>query len=456
MNLRILISVVLPVYNGQDYIKKAIDSILNQTFDNFELIIIDDCSTDNTVSIIEQFKDKRIRLIRNPTNKGNYACRNIGNSISKGKYIAVMDADDISLPNRLQVQYNYLERYLKLGLVGSFGQFINEIDQKVGILRKPVEHNYIKLFLFRDNCFIHSSMMYRASFLKRFHICYNERLKFAADYDFAIRCSKKFKVMNIPEVLVEYRSHGNQISQEKRIEQLQFADQIRLCQLRQFKIKYVPIELNVHFKMLQIKLCEKDLESAVIWCNRLIEANERFKIYNHKHFYEFLDLTLSFSFQNSEANSWPIEQEMIDFIKDKITSGKKILEFGSGNGTNVLLENFEVHSIEHDIDFVTNRGKSHFCIHSPIKAGWYDRQAVLEVLQQSFDFMLVDGPPVELKAGILDHLDLFTGIECPVIFDDVNRPLDFNVMETFCLRLNYSPEIIQGRHKQFAYCTKQL
>ena len=103
------ISVIMPVFNEEKYLHEAIDSILHQTFDRFEFIIIDDASTDNSLAIIQSYADERIVLICNEYNVGNYPSRNKGLEIAVGKYICVMDADDVAYPQRLELQYQYLE-----------------------------------------------------------------------------------------------------------------------------------------------------------------------------------------------------------------------------------------------------------------------------------------------------------------------------------------------------------
>lgn len=109
----------MPVYNCKQFIGNAIDSILSQTFPLFELIIINDASTDNSKKIIYSYKDERICLINNNSNIGNYPSRNKGIDISKGKYIATMDADGIAFPERLRIQYEYLEKNLEILAIGS-------------------------------------------------------------------------------------------------------------------------------------------------------------------------------------------------------------------------------------------------------------------------------------------------------------------------------------------------
>jgi glycosyltransferase involved in cell wall biosynthesis len=131
------VSVIMPVFNGERFIADSIMSILNQTFNDFELIIVDDCSTDNTVSIIKEIKDGRIRYVRNFANSGPAISRNVGNSMARGKYIAVIDADDIALPHRLASQFHYLESHPKIGLSGSFGEAISADGSKIGLAQRP-------------------------------------------------------------------------------------------------------------------------------------------------------------------------------------------------------------------------------------------------------------------------------------------------------------------------------
>lgn len=125
----------MPVYNAQEYIREAIDSILNQTFSDFEFIIINDGSTDNSVEIIKNYNDPRIVLVDNTENKGLVSVLNQGLQLAQGEYIARMDADDISLPNRFMEQVNYLDKHPQVGILGAwfhiFGDKINRIEKNI-------------------------------------------------------------------------------------------------------------------------------------------------------------------------------------------------------------------------------------------------------------------------------------------------------------------------------------
>ena len=143
-----LVSVIMSVYNGEKYLVQAIDSILNQTYQNFEFIIIDDCSTDNSSHILQEYaqKDSRIKIIKKEKNigiKGFIKNLNLGISIAKGKYIARMDADDISLPERFQKQVDFLENNPEITLVGAQLNLINEQNKITGEAIAALQHRDI-------------------------------------------------------------------------------------------------------------------------------------------------------------------------------------------------------------------------------------------------------------------------------------------------------------------------
>jgi glycosyltransferase involved in cell wall biosynthesis len=206
------ISVLMPVFNGQEYIAEAIDSILNQSCNNFELIIIDDGSSDNSKNIIESYKDNRIKYIRNNINQGAHAARNVGIKISQGKYIAIMDSDDISLPNRLEIQYNFMEDNPGFGLCG--GQAISFGDGKT---RKPMlaitdafTHNDIALELMFRCPFVHPTIMLRKEILTKNNILYENTP--IEDYQLYARLLSHTKFKNLQDTLIYYRRHKQQLT----------------------------------------------------------------------------------------------------------------------------------------------------------------------------------------------------------------------------------------------------
>ncbi len=206
------ISVVMSVYNGETYLRAAIDSILSQTFDDFEFIIINDGSTDHTREIIESLSDKRIRLF-NQENIGLTKSLNRGLKQSKGRYIARMDADDISFPHRFEKQFDFLEKNNDYAVVGSFVKVINTKSKIMYTIEKPVSYNEIKEHLKQDNCIAHGSALLRKKSIFDVGV-YDESIRTAQDYDLFLRLSEKYKLANIPEYLYGWRQHDQGISKK--------------------------------------------------------------------------------------------------------------------------------------------------------------------------------------------------------------------------------------------------
>src|SRR6185295_9135648 len=157
------VSVLMSVYNGEKYLKEAMESILNQSFSDFEFLIFNDSSTDSSREIILSYNDPRIVLIDNKKNIGLTKTLNKGISLAKGKYIARMDADDVCHPERLNEQVNYLDKNAEVAVCGTWVQFLNENE----VVKLPTKKNEIKTLLFCNSCLAHPSVMIRKSFLEK-------------------------------------------------------------------------------------------------------------------------------------------------------------------------------------------------------------------------------------------------------------------------------------------------
>ncbi|MBQ8677587.1 MAG: glycosyltransferase [Alphaproteobacteria bacterium] len=207
------VSIVMPTYNAEAYLKEAIDSILNQTFTDFEFLIIDDSSQDKTRKIIKSYNDKRIRLIDGPC-RGISAALNIGLQEAKGDYIARMDADDISLPERLNKQINFMETHSDVGICGTD---IERIDQQ-GKLYEGKRYNLKAiedvcfLDLLDNRAFFHPTIVIRKKIIKKYHLFYNEELRFAEDFDLWHRAIFVTGIHNMQEKLLKYRVYDNNTS----------------------------------------------------------------------------------------------------------------------------------------------------------------------------------------------------------------------------------------------------
>lgn len=204
------ISVILPVYNGEKYIKQSVDSILSQTFTNFELIIIDDGSKDKSVEIIESYTDTRIRLIKNSTNRGTIESLNIGIKESRADFIARMDQDDISFPQRLQVEYDFLINNRHIAIVGSWSYIINKDGDKLRIYKNPETWDVIKYELMFGNKLVHPSIMMRKSIIMKMGMY--EKGCITEDYNLYSRLVHIYGLANIPTPLIYYRQHEESVT----------------------------------------------------------------------------------------------------------------------------------------------------------------------------------------------------------------------------------------------------
>jgi len=217
------ISVVMAVYNGEKYLKEAIESVLRQTYQDFEFIIVDDASNDKTSVILESFDDPRIKFIKNPENLGLTKSLNKGIKAAKGKYIARMDADDISLPHRFERQVEFLERNPDHAVVGSSYYQIHDSGKICSLIHVLTDDLEIREGLRKQNWFGHGSVMiWKDAFLKVGG--YDEKYKFAQDYDLWLRMAEVYRLANTEEPLYCWRLTPSCISKDKEAEQRYYAN----------------------------------------------------------------------------------------------------------------------------------------------------------------------------------------------------------------------------------------
>jgi glycosyltransferase involved in cell wall biosynthesis len=208
------VSVVMPVYNAALYLKQAIDSILAQTFTDFELLLINDYSTDSSGAIIKSYVDERIRYYENDENTGVVGTTNRGISYARGKYICIMHSDDIALPTRVQQQKKWLDDRTDTMLVGSFISFINEAGEVTGEWKDDIETitaKDIKQRMAWRNCLAHPTVMARTEILKEYPYRLSQQSQ--EDYDVWLQMLADHVIIEkIPEKLLMYRVHGSSIT----------------------------------------------------------------------------------------------------------------------------------------------------------------------------------------------------------------------------------------------------
>jgi glycosyltransferase involved in cell wall biosynthesis len=220
------VTVLMLAYNAEEYIREAIDSILNQTFRDFELLIILDSKTsDLSKDIIKTYMDKRIRLIENKKSMNLSELRNKGLRLAKGEYIAIMDADDISYPNRLEVQYKYMEKNPDVGIVGSWNEVIDDVGRVIEFWNGNHSSEDIYYILNFRNCLTHCSTLFRKDLVVN-NGGYNETMNLSEDYELYNRISKIARIYQIQQPLVKWRRHNNSIGLRKRNELIERANSV--------------------------------------------------------------------------------------------------------------------------------------------------------------------------------------------------------------------------------------
>ena len=280
-NTRPKISVLMPVYNCEKFLKKAIDSILSQTFDNFEYIIINDGSTDNSLNIIKSYEDKRIKIINNSKNLGISRSLNKGIQQAKGEYIARHDSDDISDLNRFKLQLEYLGKK-GVDLVDSSIVFIDEDDKYL----RNYEHRSFSpeetlshLFFYEIN---HGTILCKRSLIERNKIKYHIRP--AEDYDLFINLAKAgMKSGRINKALVKVRERPDSLCGSNWTNVKKDIDQIRIGLLGDMGLKPSDREKKIHIALIDQDLSilsKYKFDDVLRWSNKIVDSNSLYKTYS--------------------------------------------------------------------------------------------------------------------------------------------------------------------------------
>lgn len=226
------VSVIMAVYNGAQYVRQAIESILAQTFTDFEFVLVNDGSTDKTGEILASYRDPRIVLLENNQNVGLTKSLNRGIRASSGSLIARQDADDASLPERLALQVSYMDAHPNIGLVGSGSQWINErgvMTREWFPLTDPIQ---LQQLLLASIPFLHGTFMFRRDCLPDIGGGYDETKPVAQDCDLLLRISERWDIANLPDILYVHRRHEDTVSAKRQAEQEQYLQLARQAALR--------------------------------------------------------------------------------------------------------------------------------------------------------------------------------------------------------------------------------
>lgn len=320
-----MISVLMSTYNTPNkWLSKAIDSILDQTFTDFEFIIIDDCSTNDIDLLKNKYTDNRIVWVKNKENLGLTKSLNKILRMAKGKYIARMDSDDISLPNRFSVQVDYMDKHPEIIVCGSYRRAFG-IENKDEIWNIPNSREEQQAQLFFFNCGLtHPTAMFRRSMLDKYNITYNENYIKAQDYGMWVQCTRYAPMAIIPKVLLMYRKSDQQISVAGRKNQLENDKKVKLDQL-----VLLGIDASEEQKKIHIAFCslETDVSFSKIetWINYLRKMNNQigyfdkrvFDILLSRHWYDWCKKAYIFEGKNEVRKAYKKSSRLSFLLKDK-------------------------------------------------------------------------------------------------------------------------------------------
>lgn len=276
-----VISVLMATYNTPyEWLKESIQSILDQTHSDFEFIIVDDCSTDDMSQIQREITDSRVRWVRNAENLGLTKSLNVALGLATGQYIARMDADDVSLPERFAEQVKFMEEHRDVIVCGSYRRAFG-IEDKNEIWNIPNTREEQQVELFFSNCGLtHPTAMFRKSMLDEFGITYNESYRKAQDYGIWVQCTRFAPMAMIPKVLLKYRKSDQQISSVAgKPDQRRYASMVRADQLTM-----LGISANESDKALHESFCRLEptfsAEEGERWVQALLSGNAEYRYFD--------------------------------------------------------------------------------------------------------------------------------------------------------------------------------
>lgn len=237
------VSVILPIYNVALYIETTIDSILKQTFTDFELLVLDDCSTDETAAKVSAIRDPRIKFIQNSHNLGRAGTDNAALEYVRGEYIAKMDGDDICHPERLGQQVAFLDQHPEVNIVGSFMQNFGASTYLNRYPEHPDDTRVLTLFTLPTG---NPSAMMRASLFREQGLRYDASLRQTEDYDFCARYIRQLHIATLQQPLVQYRVPPDTRKKAILRERADVSDVVREQILRQWELPFSPRELKLY------------------------------------------------------------------------------------------------------------------------------------------------------------------------------------------------------------------
>lgn len=294
------ISVIMPAYNAEKYINEAIDSILNQTYTDFEFIIVNDGSTDKTSDIVKSYSDKRIVFVENEKNMGIVYSLNKGLKLAKGEYIARMDADDISLKNRLEKQMDFMDNNLDVAVLGTSIQLFNN-DNELSVMNFSSNSDFIKADMLFNSCVAHPTVMIRKKILENYSLQYDANYHGREDFKLWWEISKNSNIYCLQDVLLKYRLHNDQITNNYHS-----VDLLKHKLFLKERIEDIDVVLSDEEIDLMFKYCINDFKS-LDYCNvynllyiynKIIKRNKENNYFNMNALKRTCSLSVNYMLSN--------------------------------------------------------------------------------------------------------------------------------------------------------------
>ncbi len=291
MNNTPKISVIMALYNGEKYVKQAIESILHQTFQDFEILVVDDASTDESFKAVQAIHDERIVLLRNEVNSGPSYSRNRAIREAKGDFLAILDADDVAMPERLEMQYEYMQKHDDVDAVGAYIREVDSEGKPLRAVRFPISPDELKASFFFRCSIVHSAAFIRRSFFIANNLFYDDSYTSSQDFEMWSRLIYVGKVATVGDYLVDYRISQGQISTARMEEQRANAAFVYGNMMREMGIAEAERNMEAHLVLItQVSLADSELTVKDVenWCVCLKKQNEKRGLIDRKAFQDEL------------------------------------------------------------------------------------------------------------------------------------------------------------------------
>jgi glycosyltransferase involved in cell wall biosynthesis len=282
------VTVLICAYNGEAFIAEAIESVLTQTFQDFEIIVVDDASTDGTAQAVKRFKDGRIRRLVNEKNLGHAGSLNRGMAEAVGEYVAILDCDDRCFPTRLERQTAFLDDNPEYVLCGSWSRTFGSWDLE---RRYPTDYEALRASLLFECPIVTPSVMFRREMVRDAGMAFDSSCPLAFDYKFWIEASRHFPIANLEEFLVAYRLHPAQISSRKREKQKSDTRTVAVSLLRELLPEISEAEIDLHLDVFFMEPIASvdEIDRLRTHFGKIYEANRKQNRYVQSEFLKILN-----------------------------------------------------------------------------------------------------------------------------------------------------------------------